>query len=167
MRELIEHLGERVDVLDLPGQFEDAHENHRLIMDADLALNFAGEYEDGEGVMSTILREMIERGRRVLAIDYNAALACADEFHEALEGVFEEYDAILTPSAPGEAPKGLETTGSPAFCTIWTLCGMPALNLPLMKGPGGLPLGVQLVSYRGDDARLFRTARWILESLET
>ena len=166
MRELIEHLGERVDVLDLPARFDDAHETQRRLMEADLALNFAGEYENGDGVMSTVLREMIERGQKVLATEYNTALARAAEFHGDLEGIFEDYDAILTPSVPGEAPKGLETTGSPTFCTIWTLCGTPALNLPLLEGPMGLPLGVQLVSYRGDDARLFRTARWILESLE-
>jgi len=80
--------------------------------------------------------------------------------------MFKQYDAILTPSAPGEAPKGLESTGNPAFCTIWTLCGTPALNLPVLMGPKGLPLGVQLVSKKSDDARLFRTARWILETLE-
>ena len=65
----------------------------------------------------------------------------------------------------GEAPVGLDSTGDPAFCTIWTMCGVPALNMPLLQGPNGLPLGAQLVSYRGDDARLFRTARWLLESL--
>jgi Asp-tRNA(Asn)/Glu-tRNA(Gln) amidotransferase A subunit family amidase len=38
---------------------------------------------------------------------------------------------------------------------------MPALSLPLMTGPDGLPLGVQLVGRRGLDARLLRTARWL------
>lgn len=166
MLDLIEHLTGRVDVLDLPAQFNDAHEVHRQIMEADLAMNLAGEYEDGEGVMSTVLREMIERGQKVLATEYNAARARIVEFNADLDGIFEDYDAILTPSSPGEAPRGLETTGSPAFCTIWTLCGTPALNLPLLKGPKGLPLGVQLVSHKDDDARLFRTARWILESVE-
>jgi Asp-tRNA(Asn)/Glu-tRNA(Gln) amidotransferase A subunit family amidase len=166
MRELIEHLGEHVDVVDLPAQFDHAHEAHRQIMNADLAMNFAAEYADGEGVMSTVLREMIEDGQQVLATEYNAALARVGELNGTLNAIFEQYDAILTPSAPGEAPKGLETTGSPAFCTIWTLCGTPALNLPVLVGAQGLPLGVQLVSQKYDDARLFRTARWILESLE-
>jgi len=47
------------------------------------------------------------------------------------------------------------------FCTLWTLCGMPSLGLPLLTGANGLPLGVQLVGRRGDDARLLRTARWL------
>ena len=54
--------------------------------------------------------------------------------------VFERYDAILTPATAGEAPAGLESTGSPAFCTLWTLCGLPAVSLPLLEGPSGLPL---------------------------
>ena len=60
-----------------------------------------------------------------------------------------------------EAPAGLDSTGSPVFCTLWTYCGTPAITLPLMEDPNGLPLGVQLVGRRGDDARLLRTARWL------
>lgn len=165
-RELIEHIGERVDLFDLPPLFEGAHEDHRKIMEADLALSFAREYSDGKDQLSAVLREMIERGQAVLATDYNAAIARIAEYNAELHEIFDAYDAILTPSAAGEAPVGLESTGSPAFCTIWTLCGVPALNLPLLQGPNDMPLGVQLISYKGDDARLFRTARWLLNLLE-
>jgi Asp-tRNA(Asn)/Glu-tRNA(Gln) amidotransferase A subunit family amidase len=80
--------------------------------------------------------------------------------------MFEQrYDAILTPAASGTAPAGLASTGDPAFCALWTLCGMPALSLPLMKGANGLPLGVQLVGARHADARLLRTARWLVEQM--
>ena len=82
----------------------------------------------------------------------------------ALREVFNDYDAILTPAAPGVAPKG-EATGNPAFCTLWTLTGLPALSLPLLTGEGGMPLGVQLVGARGDDARLLRTANWLIDDL--
>jgi Asp-tRNA(Asn)/Glu-tRNA(Gln) amidotransferase A subunit family amidase len=77
----------------------------------------------------------------------------------------ERYDAILTPAAPGVAPRGLGSTGDPRFCTLWTLLGMPALSLPLMQGAGGLPLGAQLVGRKGFDARLMRTARWLAAKL--
>jgi Asp-tRNA(Asn)/Glu-tRNA(Gln) amidotransferase A subunit family amidase len=165
-RELIDHGGERVDIVDLPPLFERAHEDHRTIMEADLALSFAREYGDGKDKLSAVLRKMIERGQTVLATDYNEAVGRIADYNAELDEIFDAYDAILTPSAAGEAPVGLDSTGNPAFCTIWTLCGMPALNLPIMQGPNGMPLGVQLISHRGDDARLFRTARWLLDLLE-
>jgi aspartyl-tRNA(Asn)/glutamyl-tRNA(Gln) amidotransferase subunit A len=39
---------------------------------------------------------------------------------------------------------------------------MPAITLPLMRGENSLPMGVQLVGPRHDDARLLRTARWLV-----
>jgi Asp-tRNA(Asn)/Glu-tRNA(Gln) amidotransferase A subunit family amidase len=84
---------------------------------------------------------------------------------EGFDALFtERYDAILTLAAPGTAPKGM-ATGDPVFNALWTLCGMPALTLPLMQGENGLPLGVQLVGRRNFDARLLRTARWLQEKL--
>jgi len=69
---------------------------------------------------------------------------------------------ILTAAAAGPAPHGLQSTGSPAFCTLWTFAGMPAVTLPLLRADNGLPMGIQLVGRRGDDARLLRTARWLV-----
>jgi Asp-tRNA(Asn)/Glu-tRNA(Gln) amidotransferase A subunit family amidase len=97
----------------------------------------------------------------VQALDYQKALARIPILNDGFDELYARFDAILTPSAPGTAP-ALATTGDPAFCTLWTLCGMPALNLPLMSGANGLPMGVQLVGRRGDDARLLRTARWLV-----
>ena len=79
--------------------------------------------------------------------------------------MFDEYDAILTPAAPGEAPRGLDSTGNPVFCTIWTYLGTPAMTLPLLQSESGMPLGVQLVARRDNDARLLRTARWLVKTL--
>ena len=72
----------------------------------------------------------------------------------------------LKPAAPGSAPKGLGATGDPAFCTLWSLTGMPAVTLPLMQDSAGLPIGAQLVGRRNFDARLLRTARWLAARLE-
>jgi Asp-tRNA(Asn)/Glu-tRNA(Gln) amidotransferase A subunit family amidase len=80
--------------------------------------------------------------------------------------LFEQrYDAILTPAVDGTAPAGLESTGDPAFCTLWTMLGLPSMSLPLLQGANGLPLGVQLVGPRHGDGRLLRTARWLAQSL--
>lgn len=165
-RELVEHVGGHIDLLELPTAFNDAHEDQRRIMEADLAKSFAKEYAEGKDKLSGILCQMIERGQKVLATEYNTAVERVSLLNAMLDSIFEDYDAILTPSAAGEAPVGLETTGSPAFCTIWTLCGVPAITMPILQGPNGMPLGAQLVSHRRDDARLFRTARWLLGNLE-
>jgi Asp-tRNA(Asn)/Glu-tRNA(Gln) amidotransferase A subunit family amidase len=165
LAELVEHLGERVEEVELPASFDDALEVHRTIMEADLAKSFAREYERGRDQLSERLRDMIERGQRVLAVDYNRALERVPAYGAMLAELFLRYDAILTPAAPGEAPQGLGSTGSPVFCTIWTLCGTPALTLPLLTGTEGMPIGVQLVGQKGDDARLLRTARWLLETV--
>jgi Asp-tRNA(Asn)/Glu-tRNA(Gln) amidotransferase A subunit family amidase len=165
--ELVEALGERVEEVALSASFDDAIEIHGTIMEADLAKSFAREYETGRDQLSARLCAMIEAGQRVLAMDYNRALERAATLNAALDELFTGYDAILTPSAPGEAPGGLGSTGSPVFCTTWTLCGVPAVTLPLLRGASGMPIGVQLVGQKGDDARLLRTARWLIESVQT
>lgn len=163
--ELVERLGENVGEVQLPDIFNHAVEWHRVIMEADLARSFEREYADGRDKLSPILLEMIERGQKVLAVDYNRAVGQIPLLNRMLDGLFEWHDAILTPATTGEAPLGLGSTGSPIFCTIWTLCGMPAVTLPLMQGSHGMPIGVQLVGPRGGDARLLRTARWLANPL--
>ncbi len=165
-RELVSVVSEQVDLVELPSGFSEAFEVHRQIFESDLARKFAGEYRDGKDKLSHDLCGMIERGQKVLAVQYNDAIERIEEFKENLAEVFLEYDAILTPSAPGEAPVGLESAGNPAFCTIWNLCGLPALSMPLLQGPANLPIGVQMVGAPGDDGRMLRTANWLLRALD-
>ena len=162
-QELVEHLGEHVEAAELPPAFDEAHADHRTIMEADLARSFAREYETGKDELSSTLREIIERGQTHLAVDYNRALGQIAALNGLLNEIFEGFDAILTPATAGEAPAGLDSTGSPVFCTIWTLCGVPAISLPILQGADGMPLGAQLVGPKGDDARLLRTARWLVD----
>ncbi|TDJ70838.1 MAG: amidase [Proteobacteria bacterium] len=164
--DLVEHLGENIAEVTLPAMFNDAISWHRTIMEADLARSFKREYENGKDKLSAILCEMIERGQSCLAVDYNDAVGQVSVLNGVLAQIFEKYDAIVTPATTGEAPIGLESTGSPIFCTIWTLCGTPAITLPLLQGASGMPIGVQLVGPKGDDARLLRTARWLTKVIE-
>ncbi|TAK80035.1 MAG: amidase [Betaproteobacteria bacterium] len=159
--ELLDVLGDRVIEVTLPDSAREAWDWHRTIMEAEMAASLDAEWERGRERLSEKLRMLLARGREVRAIDYQRALARAALVNERLGEVFERCDAILTPAAPGAAPRGLESTGDPAFCTLWTYCGMPAISLPLMQAANGLPLGVQLVGARHADARLLRTARWL------
>jgi Asp-tRNA(Asn)/Glu-tRNA(Gln) amidotransferase A subunit family amidase len=165
--ELVERLGDRVEELELAGAAAEAWDWHRTIMEAEMAANLVREWERGRDHLSESLRSRIERGRQVLALDYQRALSSRRALYEGLVELFEQrYDAVLTPAAPGTAPRGLGSTGDPVFCAFWTLCGMPAVSLPLMQGDNGLPLGVQLVGARDGDARLLRTARWLAARVE-
>jgi len=159
--ELVEAMRDCVFEVDLAESTRLALDYHRTIMEAEMAANLDREWEKGRDRLSASLRAQLERGRAVSALDYQRARARIPLLNAGFESVFERCDALMTPSAAGTAPPGLDATGDPAFCTLWTLCGMPAVNLPLMQGANGLPLGVQLVAPRGDDARLLRTARWL------
>ncbi|MEO8567280.1 MAG: amidase [Betaproteobacteria bacterium] len=165
--ELTAALGDCVVELDLPDSAEQALDWHRTIMEAEMAANLDLEWEKGRDRISASLHRQLARGREVSALDYLLARARISLLNEGFEPIFERCDAIVTPAAPGTAPEGLDSTGDPAFCTLWTLCGMPSLSLPLLRGENGLPMGVQLVGRRGDDARLLRTARWLAARVET
>ncbi len=163
--ELVETLGATIDEVELPEVFAHAHAMHSSVMLADIARSFAGYWTRGREQLSPRLAGMIEEGQGILAIDYAAAIDSIEGLNAALEKLFERYDAIVTPAAAGEAPPGLDSTGSPAFCTIWTYLGVPAVTLPLLIGGNGLPIGVQMVGRRLNDGRLLRTARWLTQTL--
>jgi Asp-tRNA(Asn)/Glu-tRNA(Gln) amidotransferase A subunit family amidase len=159
--ELIETLGDAAGEVELGSGFERVIDMHAIVMDVEMAHNLHRDYEQGAEKLSPPLRKLIERGRSHRAVDYTRALAGAAALNAMLDPVFDEYDALLAPATPGEAPRGLDSTGNPVFCTIWTYLGTPAVTLPLLQGENGMPIGVQLVGRRGNDARLLRTARWL------
>jgi amidase len=94
------------------------------------------------------------------------ALERAEAYRAFIHDQFEGFDAILAPSAPGEAPHGLGWTGDPRFNSIWTLAWTPCITLPTGQGPRGLPLGIQLIGARGKDAALLDVAQWIERHLD-
>jgi len=163
--ELAENLGEQCDEVELPDVFAEAWGWHRKIMHADIAKNLAGLYERGRDQLSDYLRGTIEEGREIKAVDYTAAMDWRGVLNGGLDGIFQRFDAIITPGTTGEAPDGLGATGDPTFCTLWSFCGTPAVSLPLLVGGKGLPIGVQLVGQHGNDGRLLRTANWLLAHL--
>jgi Asp-tRNA(Asn)/Glu-tRNA(Gln) amidotransferase A subunit family amidase len=157
-------LGDRAKAIDLPDAFAQAWDDQRVIMAVEMAHNLGEVVDRGGDVSSSVLRDLIAEGRGVSAVRYLAARDQARRYVAGLNEIFTQYDAILTPATIGVAPKG-SATGSPAFCTLWSLTGLPAVTLPLLQGDGGMPVGVQLVGPAGDDARLLRTANWLVDRL--
>lgn len=162
--ELVAALGDIIQPVELGRAFDRAIGFHGTIMAVDMAHNFRRDLAQGGEALSVQLRELLARGGRQTALDYLEATSAIETCNELLDDIFNEYDAILTASAPGEAPIGT-ATGNPIFCSTWTYLGTPAMSLPLLQGPNGLPIGVQLIGRRGNDARLLRTARWLASHL--
>lgn len=159
-------LGEQCFDVPLPGLDEVAAIRQRINF-AEMAKCYYGIERRGGDTLSPVLRAAMDEGKGVLARDYLAALDWRGLMTAALSPVFDRCDAILCPAAPGPAPEGLEFTGSAIFNGLWTLAGVPAVTLPLFWSDSGLPMGLQLVGRRGDDARLLRTARWLTAFVET
>ena len=112
--------------------------------------------------LSPKLIETLAPGVSLPYAAYADAMALAETCRRRLETVFTDHDVLLVPSAPGEAPVGLEATGDPIFNRMWTLLHVPALNLPgFITAPGGLPVGVQVIGPIGTDDRLLSIATWM------
>ncbi|MCB1502741.1 MAG: amidase [Bauldia sp.] len=159
---LAAELGPCCREVELPPHFAMAMSAHTQIALAGIALHYGRYYDRDRDALSQEMREAIDRGRTFKAVDYLGALDFRDKLRADIGGLLGTHEVILTPAAPGEAPEGLGSTGNPAFNTLWSLLGMPAISLPLLTGPRGLPVGAQLVARRGDDAGLLRAAAWLM-----
>jgi Asp-tRNA(Asn)/Glu-tRNA(Gln) amidotransferase A subunit family amidase len=140
-------------------------EVHDEVMAAEAFKALADERLNHPQLLSERLREMLERGARVTyeqTLQHRAQLASAR--HQLGRG-FADYDLLMTPSACGEADLGLERTGDPLFSRVWSLLGLPSLNLPAGFGPRGLPLGIQLVGPVMSDTATLAFARWVEQAL--
>jgi len=115
--------------------------------------------------ISETLKPVILRGNQISRAEYEDALAVKASAEAFFADFFVEFDAIIAPSAAGEAPLFGTGTGDPIFCTLWTLAGLPCISLPLLVGETGLPIGVQLIGPAEKDNRLLRTARWLQTQL--
>ena len=157
----IKSLGGIVEEVELGGIFDQALEAQATIMNASLFANLGDYCEQNPDDVEDETRDRVFAGRDVRASDYIDATELADSLGKALGGLFENFNALVTPAAPGEAPLGLDWTGNAAFQRIWTLTGLPSLTLPLLQGPNGMPIGVQVIGAKGGDGDLFRSARWL------
>ena len=153
-------LGADCEEVELPANMADAWKWHRTVHLYGVARDF-GPLRDYHGdLMSPVLSQLVAEGREISSAANRQAIADRETVNAALDAVFADFDAILTPASPGPAPLGLGTTGPAIFNAFWTYAGTPCVSLPLLE-VDGLPLGVQLVGPRGADGPLLRTARWL------
>ncbi len=140
--------------------FDSAHSIHRCIMSYETARFFCKLTQSDRHKVSALLNDFIDEGNRVSESQYENAKSVRCEMQQQLSSFLKGCDAVLTPPASGEAPETLTRTGDPSFCTIWTLCGVPAISIPTGLGRNGLPLGLQIVTGHNEDDKLLSIAKW-------
>lgn len=157
--------GARVSQYDMPPEFDGLNDAQVAIMAKEATRTLAFEREQHADALSAPLKELLARGDGVGVREETAAKALATKCRNLLAQGFRDFDLILTPAAPGAAPKGLDATGDPVFNRAWTLLGNPCLALPAGKAENGLPLAIQLVGRTSEDAETIRAAAWVEAAL--
>ncbi len=152
--------GAVVDEVELPSSFNDAHKVHRTIMLYEAATNSRAVRAEYAAKLSEFLRKTLEEGDRISVSDYERAIKKQEALQRDFSRFTDDYDAVVTPPATGEAPASLDTTGDPSFCTIWTLLGVPSIVIPTGLGSHGLPLGLQIIGNQGESNHLLATSMW-------
>lgn len=158
--------GANVTIIELPDEFDRLYDDQRLIMNYEAARALAWEYANHPDLLSAHLRKTVERYMDVPYQQYADAVHHARACRARFSHIMAAYDVLLTPSAPGEAPRGLEETGNSIFNRNWTLLGAPCVTVPAGTGPAGLPLGVQVVGDYATDHRVLECAEWVRQAIQ-
>ncbi|MGH3438098.1 MAG: amidase [Sciscionella sp.] len=153
--------GAEVTDVPAPREFDELLDAHWTIMEVETAQALAPEYEIGANRLGVTLREVIESGRQVDVAEYRRAVDFTERAKEQIDEILTRWDAVLAPAVLGEAPAGIESTGDALFCRAWSLLGVPAVAVPGLHGPHGMPIGVQLIGQRDQDRELLDIAAWV------
>lgn len=163
----LEAAGATVEELELPARFRGLTEARELIGRAEGSAAFLPEYLGAYDKLMPDLRSRVELRAAFPTEKLLESYALADGCRREFDLMFgPALDVVLTPSAPGEAPEGLQTTGNWVFNEIWTLLHVPCIAVPVGRGPLGLPVGVQLVGRRLADSRLLAIGRLLAPVLD-
>jgi Asp-tRNA(Asn)/Glu-tRNA(Gln) amidotransferase A subunit family amidase len=152
--------------VDLPAEFAGLPGlARRTINHFERAACMAFEWDNHRAALSPQMQRYIESGLKTRRADYVDAWRRVEQGRALLPDIFKGIDVLLAPCVPGEAPKGLGSTGDPSVQAMWTALHTPTMTLPTHRGPNNLPVGIQLVAQRYDDDRLFACARWIWDRI--
>jgi Asp-tRNA(Asn)/Glu-tRNA(Gln) amidotransferase A subunit family amidase len=160
-----ERAGSSVRALALPEIVAEAWRIHAVVQEFEAHQALAWEYREHHDAIAPILRGRLDESRGTTAAAYDEAMQIASRARHALAEVFEDVDVLLTLSAPGAAPKGLGSTGDARYNRLWTLMGVPCVNVPTLVAEGGLPVGVQVIARYGADAEALAAARFVEQAL--
>jgi Asp-tRNA(Asn)/Glu-tRNA(Gln) amidotransferase A subunit family amidase len=157
--------GAQVTAVELDGPFADLADVQIRISSYEFYRALTYERTRFPKLISASLMQRIRGGGQVTRDQYVQTQAIAENCRSRLADIYREHDVLLSPSAPGEAPRGLASTGNPVFGLTWTVMHGPAITLPVFSGPNGLPIGAQLTGPEGSDTRTLLAAEWIRRAL--
>ncbi len=160
-----ERAGAAVRALELPEIVAEAWRQHPVVQEFEAHQALAWEYRENYDAVAPNLRGRLDESKGTPPAAYDEAMHIASRARHALAKVFEQVDVLLTLSAPGAAPKGLGSTGDARYNRLWTLMGVPCVNIPAYVAEGGLPVGVQVIARYGADAEALAAARFVEEAL--
>jgi Asp-tRNA(Asn)/Glu-tRNA(Gln) amidotransferase A subunit family amidase len=140
---------------------EEAETAHGVISRYEAFRALAFEYDNHRSALGPMVRAALDEGAGITAEAYDAARRSAKRARQAFADFMAGADVILTPSAPGAAPRGLASTGLPAFNRLWTLLGAPCVNVPGLSDSAGMPLGLQVVGRFGRDHAALEASAFI------
>jgi len=152
--------GAHVEEAPLAASFEGLHAAGDAVSRCEAAAFHRDLYARHAAEYPMHIGEAVKAGHGITAVDYIAAQARRSAFRAEMGAVAARYDALVSPTAAGPAPKGLESTGDPYFCAPWSFAGMPSISLPTGLAPNGLPFAVQLCGAPWSEARLLAAAAW-------
>ncbi|AMV48357.1 amidase [Paraburkholderia caribensis] len=147
--------------ISVPDDLTELAAAHQIIMRYELARSIAPIAHRYPEYLSETLLECVRQGHATDHEEHSEARAFQREMTDEWRRIAQGADFILTPSVPGEAPRGLASTGSAAFNVAWSVLGWPCLHIPHGVSRNGMPLGVQLVAQRGSDMDLLAWGEWM------
>ncbi|RAI31084.1 amidase family protein, partial [Rhodoplanes serenus] len=159
--------GATVREIALPPVFEDAFRAHAIIQDYEAFRALAHEHDHHRDQLGPLLRHLLDAAAAIRPEAYDDARRVAKRARQTLADLMDDLDVLLTPSAPGAAPRGLGSTGLSTFNRLWTLMGTPCINVPGAKDESGLPLGIQIVGRFGRDRAALEAALFVEQLVST
>ena len=160
-----ERAGVNVRSLVLSDIIAEAWRIHPTVQQFEAHQALAWEYRTHHDAIPPLLRARLDESAGITPAAYDEARGIANRARRSLMKIFDDVDVLLTFSAPGAAPKGLASTGDARFNRLWTLMGVPCVNVPAHVAAGGLPVGVQVIARFGDDAGALKAARFVEDAL--
>jgi Asp-tRNA(Asn)/Glu-tRNA(Gln) amidotransferase A subunit family amidase len=162
IKQFVDNSNLEIPSVELGDDFIEAARCHEIIMNGSISRSLANYYENNKSKLHPFTIARFEAGKSVSTNSYIDAIEKAKKMKQTLSEIFLKFDAIITPAAPGQAPRDLMNTGNAIFNGYWTMLGVPAISLPLLEGKDGLPIGIQVITSWNKEAELLDISKIML-----